>query len=292
MTSKFIYLAGPIADCTLNEATYWRDYVKERLADNIIGISPMREKGAEVAPDGKIPGNADQFKDTLMSNASAIYTRDRYDCTHADGIFCYLPRAFNERRPSYGTAIEIGWANGRDTPIILVSDDDYLTHHPIVTGCVGWIVDDLDKGIEVVNAIFGAYAPKVIAKPETLKYNSVVREGYYYPPQPPAPTPYPQGYAATTTYVVGGGNLGQVHTNGGIYNTIAGGTYALATQNAVHDILAEPGVEENTFDRDGPYRGNGGANWGQHTVGVDALNVGGQPGNIPTYEPGDGRNNN
>lgn len=258
MTSKFIYLAGPIADCTLNEATYWRDYVRERLADNIIGISPMREKGAEVAPDGKIPGNADQFKDTLMSNASAIYTRDRYDCTHADGLFVYLPRAFNERRPSYGTAIEIGWANGRDTPIILVSDDDYLTHHPIVTGCVGWIVDDLDKGIEVVNAIFGAYAPKIIAKPETADYNPVVREGYYYHPQPPAPTPYPERWTGGTNapYIGGVGNMGQAQNAG----AIASGTYAIAPQNALHDILAEPVVEENTFDRDGPYRGNGVAN--------------------------------
>lgn len=195
--TKSIYLAGPIADCTLGEATFWRDYVTGRLADNLVGISPMREKGAEVAPDGKIPGNPDQFKDTLMSNGRAIYTRDRYDCTHASGLLVYLPRSFNERRPSYGTAIEIGWASGANIPIVLVSDDDYLVNHPIVSGCVGWIVDDLDKGVEAINKIFGAYAPKVVAKPEPTRVDRH-QENYSLQARlhnrPPVPTPYPGPY--------------------------------------------------------------------------------------------------
>ena len=42
MTRKYIYLAGPIAQCSYKEANDWRDYVSNKLHENIIGISPLR----------------------------------------------------------------------------------------------------------------------------------------------------------------------------------------------------------------------------------------------------------
>ena len=42
MTKKYIYLAGPIAQCTQGEANDWRDYLSEQFHSNIIGISPLR----------------------------------------------------------------------------------------------------------------------------------------------------------------------------------------------------------------------------------------------------------
>ena len=39
---KYIYLAGPIAGCTEEEATSWRDYVNSMLPYGIVGISPLR----------------------------------------------------------------------------------------------------------------------------------------------------------------------------------------------------------------------------------------------------------
>ena len=39
---KYIYLAGPIAGLTEEEATEWRAEVRENLPQGIIGISPLR----------------------------------------------------------------------------------------------------------------------------------------------------------------------------------------------------------------------------------------------------------
>ena len=41
MMKKYIYLAGPIAGCTEEEATEWRDDVINMLPHNIVGISPL-----------------------------------------------------------------------------------------------------------------------------------------------------------------------------------------------------------------------------------------------------------
>ena len=37
MNKKYIYLAGPIAQCSYKEANDWRDYVSNKLHENIIG---------------------------------------------------------------------------------------------------------------------------------------------------------------------------------------------------------------------------------------------------------------
>ena len=47
---KYIYLAGPIAGCTKEEATEWREYVCTFFPHVIIGISPLR---CEPIEDGK-----------------------------------------------------------------------------------------------------------------------------------------------------------------------------------------------------------------------------------------------
>ena len=72
-------------------------------------------------------------------------------------ILVYLPKEMNERRPSWGTSIEIGWASAHDKPIVLVTDDANLATHPLVRESVGWIVPDLDTGIQVVNSVLTVY---------------------------------------------------------------------------------------------------------------------------------------
>ena len=39
---KYVYLAGPIAGCTEEEATEWREYVCTYFPHGIVGISPLR----------------------------------------------------------------------------------------------------------------------------------------------------------------------------------------------------------------------------------------------------------
>lgn len=157
MAEKFIYLAGPIAGCNYGEATEWRGYVKSRLAPNIIGISPMRDK-SHLDNGGMISGDAKDYSDQLLSSQRAIVGRDKYDATHCDGILAYLPREMNERRPSIGTIIEIGAASwGKEIPVVLVTDDTYYANHPLMMDCCNWIVPNLDDAVTVVNSVFGAY---------------------------------------------------------------------------------------------------------------------------------------
>ena len=160
MERRYIYLAGPIGGCSYDEATDWRDEIVTLLSPGIVGISPMRIKEwckniPEILVDGYEKAAGPQF--LISGESHAIRTRDYYDVGHCDMIFAYLPKFLNERRPSWGTAIEIGWASAQRKPIVLVTDDDYLATHPLARESVGWIVPTLAVGAEVVNSVFNAY---------------------------------------------------------------------------------------------------------------------------------------
>ena len=101
---KYVYLAGPIAGCTEEEATEWREYVCTYFTHGIIGISPLRceplKKGLTYTDDGATP--------KMWSDPRAIATKNWLDTESCDLVLAYLPQELNDRRPSYGTVIEIG----------------------------------------------------------------------------------------------------------------------------------------------------------------------------------------
>ena len=121
MNKKYIYLAGPIAQCSYQEANDWRDYIRSELHQNIIGISPLRCEPMHGETYG--PGN-----DPRYNSPGAIAAKNWYDTENCDLILAYLPRELNERRPSYGTTIEIGWAIGLKKPIILVISNELKSY--------------------------------------------------------------------------------------------------------------------------------------------------------------------
>ena len=63
----------------------------------------------------------------------------------------------NDRRPSIGTIIEIGWAIGLRKPLIVVSDDDYVMEHPLIEHNASWLFGEIDEAIEVIHGLFGDY---------------------------------------------------------------------------------------------------------------------------------------
>ena len=101
---KFIYLAGPIAGCTLEEATEWRDYVRSMLPHGIIGISPLRCEPVQPGMRYDDPGAVDK----LWSDPRSINAKNWLDTESCDLVLAYLPKEMNDRRPSIGTIIEIG----------------------------------------------------------------------------------------------------------------------------------------------------------------------------------------
>ena len=158
MNKKFIYLAGPIAGCTQEEANEWREYVRSMLPHGIVGISPLRceplKEGMKYTEEGASP--------KMWSDPRAIATKNWLDTESCDLVLAYLPKELNEKRPSYGTVIEIGWAIGLRKPLIVVSDDKYLMDHPLIKHNASWRLDSLDDAVEVINGLFGEYIGSVL----------------------------------------------------------------------------------------------------------------------------------
>ena len=158
MTKKFIYLAGPIAGCTQEEANEWREYVRSMLPHAIVGISPLRceplKEGMTYTEEGASP--------KMWSDPRAIATKNWLDTESCDLVLAYLPKELNEKRPSYGTVIEIGWAIGLRKPLIVVSDDKYLMEHPLIKHNASWRLDNLEDATEVILGLFGEYIGPVL----------------------------------------------------------------------------------------------------------------------------------
>ena len=69
----------------------------------------------------------------------------------------YLPKEMNDRRPSIGTIIEIGWSIGLKKPLIVVSDDKQIMEHPLIKCNAAWRLKELDEAVEVIIGLFGDY---------------------------------------------------------------------------------------------------------------------------------------
>lgn len=147
---KYVYLAGPIAGCTESEANTWRDFVCDSLNENIIGISPLRCE--PISENHYTSGSDPRF-----NTPKAIAAKNWYDTETCDLVLAYLPKELNERRPSYGTTIEIGWAIGLRKPLIVVTNDEYLTSHPLIQTNADWIFDNLSDALDVIHGLFGDY---------------------------------------------------------------------------------------------------------------------------------------
>ena len=158
MVNKCVYLAGPITGCTWDEATDWREEVRNQLLrSGIKAVSPLRAKVylRECGPIKDHHDDIDTGAFTNMSTSRGITTRDRFDCTNCGVLFVNL---LDTKKVSIGTVIEIAWADANRIPIVLVMEKTGNLHdHSMINECVGFRVPTLFEGIEVVKAILGDY---------------------------------------------------------------------------------------------------------------------------------------
>ena len=150
---KYVYLAGPIAGLTEDEATTWRHEVRLQLPHNVIGISPLRCEPIEEGMTYTTPGAVDK----MWSDPRAINAKNWLDTESADLVLAYLPKEMNDRRPSIGTIIEIGLIIGLKKPLIVVSDDKQIMDHPLIECNAAWRLDNLEDAVEVIIGLFGDY---------------------------------------------------------------------------------------------------------------------------------------
>jgi nucleoside 2-deoxyribosyltransferase len=145
---KTVYLAGPIAGCTENEAKDWREGVSQRLLrHNIMGISPLR---CEPAVNGKY--DVVSSGDPRFGTAQAIGSKNEFDARNCDMILAYLPTK------SIGTVIELGWGKALNIPVILVTQEPYLSVHPVIQHCASWTLKTLEEAEDVIIGVLGDYA--------------------------------------------------------------------------------------------------------------------------------------
>ena len=150
LKNGLVYLSGPITGLTFEGCTDWREHVRVRLAEHgIEGLSPMRGK-EYLAGKGTILDGSSAVVSNFMSQDRAIVTRDRWDTTRADFVFCNLIGA---PQVSIGTMIELGWADAARVPVILCMEPKGNIHeHAFVRELSGYRCDSVDAGLDLVLA--------------------------------------------------------------------------------------------------------------------------------------------
>lgn len=150
VSEKSVYLAGAITGLTAEDATDWRESVKESLAeDGIVGYSPMRAKDY-LSAAGVLSGRPEAYDQYVLSTAKGITYRDSWDVQTKDLILVNLLGA---ERVSIGTVLEIGMAYAQRKPIVVAMEDDNVHVHAMLNTMAGWIVDDLDYAVALTKAI-------------------------------------------------------------------------------------------------------------------------------------------
>ena len=121
-----IYCAGPISYCSYDEATLWRDNVKQMLSDKFEILSPMRGKEwlkneNSISPVG--------YDNRPISSSEEIFCRDTGDVQSCNII---LVNFLDSQQISAGTMFEIGMAWTLKKEIIIVLEDGNIHNHIFV----------------------------------------------------------------------------------------------------------------------------------------------------------------
>ena len=163
---KTFYLAVPILGCNVGEANNWRIHVADKLKDfNIRGVSPLRCE--------PIIGEvySAEYPDPRFGVPRAIAAKNRFDVENCDMTLAVLPKPPEGRTQSFGTIIEIGWADRAGKQIILVTDDPSVIRHPVIDAACDWkffpgmddnhktMEDCFQSAIDVLDGVLGGYIP-------------------------------------------------------------------------------------------------------------------------------------
>lgn len=148
-----IYLAGPITGLAYDESEDWRIQARKILPEWIATATPLRGK-QYLREHGKLP--AFGYGKKPLSTNKGIVTRDSYDVRNCDMILMNL---LDAKRISVGTMIEMGWAYGYGTPIVLVMEPGNIHEHAMTFEIPGYIVPTLEEGCMVVEMFLEAYKP-------------------------------------------------------------------------------------------------------------------------------------
>jgi nucleoside 2-deoxyribosyltransferase len=122
-----VYLAGPIAQFTYDDAEDWREKTHERMfllsGKHIMGYSPLRGK-EDLLPTGEIL-TSKPYDYHPMTTSRGIMARDHNDVKTADLMLVNLLGA---KHISVGTVMEMAFAYAYRVPTILVIEPEGNPH--------------------------------------------------------------------------------------------------------------------------------------------------------------------
>lgn len=143
-----VYLAGPIAGLTYDDAQDWRDYAQSYLESNgIDGFSPLRKKRSLLV--GRL-GTFACGTHPLTTNRG-ILTRDHHDVMNCDALLVYL---FASDSLSVGTIMEVAWAHAYRKPVIACIEATGNVHeHCMLSEAIDFRTPELDDALNIVCSI-------------------------------------------------------------------------------------------------------------------------------------------
>jgi len=131
-----IYLAGPIANLSHEQASQWRLYVETALPEFEV-FNPM------VYNNDTENDNLPNYNGT--KRGGEIWQIDKTNLENSDLI---LANFTGSEKVSIGTAVEIGMAVQLNIPIIVVMENNNIHRHPFICVPAEFVCDNLDKAID------------------------------------------------------------------------------------------------------------------------------------------------
>ena len=145
-----VYLCGPIAGCTYEEARYgWRRDLADMFEKGIPVLSPMRQEGHLAEVSGPIGTFAPDRK--AIATQRAIVAKDKLDLHQCSIV---VANFLGAESVSIGSVAEIGYASAIGKPIVVVMEPTGNIHdHLFIREMADIRVESIDEAADVVNAL-------------------------------------------------------------------------------------------------------------------------------------------
>lgn len=156
--SHYVYLCGPIAGLTYDEARYgWRKDFADMMPDHIQCLSPMRQEDELMSEKGKLGNEHDHVEaqakehNSVTISPRGIVAKDKFDTLRSDLI---ISNFLNAGAMSGGSFIEFGWADAYQIPIIMVIEGpENPNYHAMAVEMSSFVVDSTEKAAEITKQL-------------------------------------------------------------------------------------------------------------------------------------------
>lgn len=144
-----VYLAGPIAGQTFEQANEWR-IEATKLLSPLRAINPMRCK--EYLRDQYIIDGEESPHP--LGTGQGIITRDRNDLRRSDIVLMNLLPSQGTDLVSIGTMVELGWADAYRKPVVIVWERFKNPHrHMFINELAAYQAMNLEDGVDLCKMI-------------------------------------------------------------------------------------------------------------------------------------------